>query len=140
MFYDKVWSLFVRIRRLRCSSSLLRLFKYPRVKNRTSLDCGKVYNKRLPSKHVNIRNWGAMSQQKEKWYHSLHLIHFPIFPYFNVNCQILQSEMKIFFFSHFRVFKLRHLSLISSFSFTFIRRFFSYFSYRSMKSFSEPSR
>ena len=118
MFYDKVWSLFVRIRRLRCSSSLLRLFKYPRVENRTSLDCGKVYNKRLPSKHVNIRNWGAMSQQKREMISFIAFaIHFPIFPYFNVNCQILQSEMKIFFFSHFRVFKLRHLSLISSFSF-----------------------
>ena len=63
-FTIKMWSLFVRIKRLRYSSSLLHSFEYPRVENRTSVDCGKLFNKRLPSKHVNIRNWGAMSQQK----------------------------------------------------------------------------
>ena len=67
-FTIKMWSLFVRIKRLRYSSSLLHSFEYPRVENRTSVDCGKLFNKRLPSKHVNIRNWGAMSQQKQKWY------------------------------------------------------------------------
>ena len=72
-FTIKMWSLFVRIKRLRYSSSLLHSFEYPRVENRTSVDCGKLFNKRLPSKHVNVRNWGAMSQQKQKWYHSLHL-------------------------------------------------------------------
>ena len=62
-FTIKMWSLFVRIKRLRYSSSLLHSFEYPRVENRTSVDCGKLFNKRLPSKHVNVRNWGAMSQQ-----------------------------------------------------------------------------